>query len=71
MVPAVLVAGHAPFAWGRDVNESVENAIALESIAEMALATLRLSPDAAGLERYLLEKHHQRKHGRDAYYGQE
>jgi len=70
-VPAVLVAGHAPFAWGRDVNESLENAIALEAIAEMALATLQLSPDTAGLEDYLLEKHHQRKHGSDAYYGQD
>ncbi len=70
-VPAVLVAGHAPFVWGRDVNESLENAIALEAIAEMALATLQLSPDTVGLEDYLLEKHHQRKHGSDAYYGQD
>jgi L-ribulose-5-phosphate 4-epimerase len=70
-VPAVLVAGHAPFAWGKDVGESLENAIALEAIAEMALATLQLSPGMAGLEDYLLEKHHQRKHGSDAYYGQD
>ncbi len=70
-VPAVLVAGHAPFVWGRDVNESLENAIALEAIAEMALAPLQLSPDTVGLEDYLLEKHHQRKHGSDAYYGQD
>jgi len=70
-VPAVLVAGHAPFAWGRDVDESLENAIALEAIAEMAVATLQLAPDASGLEDYLLDKHYQRKHGSGAYYGQD
>lgn len=70
-VPAVLVAGHAPFAWGRTVSESLQNAIALEAVAEIALATLQLSPDAVGLEDYLLEKHYHRKHGNDAYYGQD
>jgi L-ribulose-5-phosphate 4-epimerase len=70
-VPAVLVAGHAPFAWGRSVREALDNAIALEAVAEMALATLGL--DAAGpeLEDYVLQKHYRRKHGKDAYYGQE
>ena len=69
-VPAVLVAGHAPFAWGRSVQESIDNAVALEAVAEMALVTLGL--DAAGpeLEEHLLQKHHRRKYGRDAYYGQ-
>ena len=69
-VPAVLVAGHAPFAWGRSVQESIDNAVALEAVAEMALVTLGL--DAAGpeLEEHLLQKHHRRKHGTDAYYGQ-
>jgi L-ribulose-5-phosphate 4-epimerase len=70
-VPAVLVAGHAPFAWGRDVRESLENAIALEAVAAMAVATLGIAPDAPALEDYLLEKHHQRKHGHHAYYGQD
>ena len=70
-VPAVLVAGHAPFVWGRSVNESLENAIALEAIAAMAVATMGIDLDAEELEHYLLEKHHQRKHGRDAYYGQD
>lgn len=70
-MPAVLVAGHAPFAWGRDVGESLDNAIALEAIAKMAFATLQLNPGTAGLEDYLLEKHYQRKHGHDAYYGQD
>ncbi len=69
-VPAVLVAGHAPFAWGRSVQESIDNAVALEAVAEMALVTLGL--DAAGpeLEKHVLQKHHRRKHGRGAYYGQ-
>jgi L-ribulose-5-phosphate 4-epimerase len=68
--PAVLVAGHAPFTWGKDVAESVKNAVALEAVAEMALGVLRLSPDAQPLELYVLDKHYQRKHGPDAYYGQ-
>ena len=69
-VPAVLVAGHAPFAWGRSVQESIDNAVALEAVAEMALLTLGL--DAAGpeLEEHVLQKHHRRKHGEGAYYGQ-
>ncbi len=69
-IPAVLVAGHAPFVWGRNVNESLENAIALEAVAAMAIATMGIDLDAESLEDYLLEKHFQRKHGKDAYYGQ-
>jgi L-ribulose-5-phosphate 4-epimerase len=69
-IPAVLVAGHAPFTWGRDVAESVKNAVALEAVAEMALGVLRLNPQAPLLESYVLEKHYQRKHGPSAYYGQ-
>jgi L-ribulose-5-phosphate 4-epimerase len=69
-MPAVLVAGHAPFTWGKDVAESVKNAVALEAVAEMALGVLRLRPDAPPLESYVLDKHHQRKHGPNAYYGQ-
>jgi L-ribulose-5-phosphate 4-epimerase len=69
-VPAVLVAGHAPFTWGRTVQESLENAVALEAIAAMAAATLALDPAAAALEDHVLEKHHRRKHGKTAYYGQ-
>lgn len=70
-MPAVLVAGHGPFAWGADVDEALRNAVALEAVAEMALLTRRLRPDVGPLESWLLEKHHQRKHGPDAYYGQE
>jgi L-ribulose-5-phosphate 4-epimerase len=69
-MPAVLVAGHAPFAWGRDVADSVKNAVALEAVAAMAMAVLRINSDALELESYVLQKHYERKHGPDAYYGQ-
>jgi L-ribulose-5-phosphate 4-epimerase len=69
-MPAVLVAGHAPFAWGQDVAESVKNAVALEAVAQMAIGAQLIRPDAPTLESYVLEKHYRRKHGPDAYYGQ-
>jgi L-ribulose-5-phosphate 4-epimerase len=69
-MPAVLVAGHGPFAWGDSAQSAVENAAALEAVAEMALATLLIDPAASVLEPYLLEKHYLRKHGPAAYYGQ-
>ena len=70
-MPGVLVAGHAPFAWGPTAAKSVENAVALEAVAEMALGVQQLIGDPIALESYVLEKHHQRKHGKNAYYGQE
>jgi L-ribulose-5-phosphate 4-epimerase len=70
-MPAVLVAGHGPFTWGRDAAEALQNAVALEAVAEMALATWSIDRQAPELESYLLEKHHRRKHGPDAYYGQQ
>jgi L-ribulose-5-phosphate 4-epimerase len=69
-MPAVLVAGHAPFAWGKTAAKSVENAVALEAVAEMAWGTRLLVSAPPELESYVLEKHHRRKHGPDAYYGQ-
>jgi len=68
--PGVLIAGHAPFTWGRDASESVKNAIVLENIAQMALGTLQLNPGVSELHLYILKKHFSRKHGPDAYYGQ-
>ncbi|MEM8496368.1 MAG: L-ribulose-5-phosphate 4-epimerase AraD [Planctomycetota bacterium] len=71
--PGVLVAGHAPFAWGRDPSDSVDNAAALEACAAMALDTFGLCggpAEVAELEPYVLDKHHRRKHGPAAYYGQ-
>ena len=69
-MPGVLVAHHGPFAWGKDAAASVENGAALEEIAKTALGTLQLDPDAPPIPEYLLDKHYQRKHGTDAYYGQ-
>jgi L-ribulose-5-phosphate 4-epimerase len=69
-VPAALVASHGPFAWGVDAAEAVENAIALEVVATLAHRTAQLcvSPEPVG--EALLDRHHSRKHGPDAYYGQ-
>jgi L-ribulose-5-phosphate 4-epimerase len=69
-MPAVLVAGHAPFVWGQSAAESVENALALELVAEMAIGTWLIDRSAKELEPYVLEKHYCRKHGPAAYYGQ-
>jgi L-ribulose-5-phosphate 4-epimerase len=68
--PAVLVAGHGPFAWGRDVAEAVHNAGVLEFIARLAGETLRLNPKTKPIPPALLGKHFLRKHGTKAYYGQ-
>lgn len=69
-MPAVLVASHAPFAWGKDAADSVHNAVALESVAAMAIDTLALAPQTGPVDQFLLDKHYLRKHGKDAYYGQ-
>lgn len=69
-VPAVLVAGHGPFAWGASPAEAVHAAIVLEHAAKIAFGTLALKPRLAGLEEHVLDKHYQRKHGPQAYYGQ-
>ena len=69
-VPAVLVASHGPFAWGADVEHAVENAIALEAVAETALRTTLLEPGAEPIAGDLLDRHFLRKHGPRAYYGQ-
>ena len=69
-VPAALVAGHGPFAWGADAAAAVENAVALEVVAASALRTEALRPDAAPIDQVLLDRHFLRKHGPSAYYGQ-
>lgn len=69
-MPACLQAFHAPFAWGKNALDSVRNAIALETCAQMAMGTFQLNPKIGELPAHLLEKHHRRKHGPDAYYGQ-
>ncbi len=70
-VPSVLVAGHGPFCWGKDAHDSVKNALILERVSEMALKTKTLKPEVKELPDHISEKHFQRKHGKDAYYGQE
>jgi len=69
-VPGVVLAGHAPFAWGDSPAKAVENAIVLEFTAQMALHTFALRPDVPPISRTLLDKHYLRKHGPGAYYGQ-
>jgi L-ribulose-5-phosphate 4-epimerase len=69
-MPAVLVASHGPFSWGKDANDAVHNAYFLEYCAEMALSSLIVNPKAGGIKQTLLDKHYLRKHGPGAYYGQ-
>ena len=68
--PMVLVAGHGPFAWGRDADESVHHAVILEELARTAWLTRSINPAIGPLEQTLLDKHYLRKHGAAAYYGQ-
>ncbi|NIM97835.1 MAG: L-ribulose-5-phosphate 4-epimerase AraD [candidate division Zixibacteria bacterium] len=69
-MPAVLVAGHGPFTWGRTPDEAVKNSLVLEKVAKMAWGTLLLNQKCDQVPEYLLHKHHRRRHGPDAYYGQ-
>lgn len=66
----VLVAGHGPFTWGENAEKAVYNAVMLEEIARMALLTRAIHPNAPRLPDALVRKHFERKHGKDAYYGQ-
>ena len=70
-VPGVLVAGHGPFTWGRTVADAVATAVTLEAVAKMAALTLAINADAGQFQHELLDKHFLRKHGPDAYYGQD
>lgn len=67
--PAVLVRNHGPFTWGKDAEKAVYNAAALEEVARMAFITLMLNPESS-IKEDLIEKHHARKHGPGATYGQ-
>jgi L-ribulose-5-phosphate 4-epimerase len=69
-VPACLVAGHAPFAWGRTPAEAAHNAVVLEAVAKMAYRTLTLRASADEVSQALLDRHYLRKHGASATYGQ-
>ncbi|EHL99316.1 L-ribulose-5-phosphate 4-epimerase [Lentilactobacillus parafarraginis F0439] len=69
-VPAVLVSQHGPFAWGPTADKAVYNAKVLEVSAEISYHTLQLTRDETHVPQYLLDKHYYRKHGKNAYYGQ-
>lgn len=70
-VEMVLVGNHAPFAWGKTGIKSVYNSAVLETVAQMAALTEQINPNAPRLKDALIKKHYDRKHGTDAYYGQE
>jgi L-ribulose-5-phosphate 4-epimerase len=69
-IPAVLVAGHGPFCWGKDAAEAVHNAVITEELARMAYYSVTLNPSLNPISQSLLDKHFLRKHGPGAYYGQ-
>ncbi len=68
-IPGIVVKNHGPFTWGKDAAGSVFNAVVMEKVADMALKTLNLNPKSS-LAQYVLDKHYERKHGKNAYYGQ-
>jgi len=69
-MPAVLVAGHGPFAWGEDAADAAYHAVVLEEVAELAWRTCTLNPGVRPIAQEVLDKHFSRKHGPHAYYGQ-
>lgn len=69
-IPGVVVANHGPFAWGKDAAEAVHNAVVLEEVAKMAILMKTINPDSDPINKYILDKHYNRKHGANAYYGQ-
>jgi len=68
--PACLVAGHAPFCWGKSVSDAVHTAVIVEELAAMAWMTIAINPRARPISQHLRDKHHFRKHGPTATYGQ-
>ena len=69
-VEMILVGNHAPFTWGKTAEKAVYNSAVLETVAQMALLTEQINPQAPKLKDSLIEKHYERKHGAGAYYGQ-
>lgn len=69
-IPAVVVNSHGPFAWGKDAHEAVHNSVVLEEVAMMAWHCMSIKPELPTMQRELLDKHYLRKHGKNAYYGQ-
>jgi L-ribulose-5-phosphate 4-epimerase len=69
--PGVLVNNHGPFSWGTDAANAVHNAVVMEEVAKMAYRAVNLNPALQQIDQVLLDKHFLRKHGKNAYYGQE
>lgn len=69
-IPGVLVNNHGPFSWGKDAHEAVHNAVVMETVSKMAYYTLKIN-DVPSIDQELLDKHYLRKHGKNAYYGQD
>lgn len=69
-IPSCLVHSHGPFSWGKDAMEAVHNAVVLEELSYMAFNTEMLNPEIKEMQQALLDKHYLRKHGKNAYYGQ-
>jgi len=69
-VPGVLLSSHAPFSWGKDAKDAVKHSLIIERIAEMAYGSMQLNENLTSIEKYIMDKHYNRKHGPNAYYGQ-
>lgn len=69
-IEMILVGNHAPFTWGKTAEKAVYNSAVLEAVAQMALLTQQINPQAPKLKDSLIQKHYERKHGAGAYYGQ-
>ncbi len=70
MIPGVVVHSHGPFAWGTDPENAVHNAVVMEEVAFMDWHAMQMNPDKGRMQQELLDKHYLRKHGANAYYGQ-
>ncbi len=68
-VPGIIVKNHAPFTWGKDAHDAVHNSVVVEQVAKMNYVALQVNPKA-DMNQHLVEKHFNRKHGANAYYGQ-
>lgn len=69
-IPGVVVYSHGPFAWGKDAHEAVHNAVVMEEVAFMDWHAMGINHEAGRMQQELLDKHYLRKHGKNAYYGQ-
>ena len=68
-IPGINVKNHGPFTWGKDPAQAVYHAVVMEKVADMAIKTLNLNHNSS-IQQYVLDKHYERKHGKNAYYGQ-